>query len=151
MVENSFSLKYIAAMGNTAPTVDILDVSGQPGLEFLVRSVIATISRHRIDLSTEKAAQAQIETIFTGAGLPFEREVSLSKEDRPDFFMKTVGLAIEVKMKGAQKMAIYRQLQRYAAHDEVHGLLLVSNLAMGLPMEIGGKPAWYASLGRAWI
>ena len=48
-------------------------------------------------------------------------------------------------------MDVFRQLKRYAAHDEVNELVLVTNLSMGLPPEIDGKPTYYASLGVAWL
>ena len=108
------------------------------------------LARTRIDLSSEKAAQAAIAEMLAGAGLAAEREFILAPGERPDFFLPESGLAIEVKIR-APKMAIFRQLRRYAAHDRVRGLLLLSNTAMGLPAEIDGKPACILSLGRAWL
>ena len=113
--------------------------------------IIKLLHSHRIDLSTEKRAQNDIEAVLVQNAIPHFREYRLSERDIPDFFLEQCGLAIEVKMKGAAKMAVYRQLERYAAHNEVRLLLLVTNLSMGLPPEVGGKPAHYASLGRAWL
>jgi hypothetical protein len=107
------------------------------------------IGRARIDLSDEKAAQRQIAEVLTGRGIAFEREVALSPGDRPDFLLPD-GLVIEVKLR-ARKMEIWRQLGRYAAHERVRALLLVSNTAMGLPEMIEGKPLKLLSLGRSWL
>ena len=113
-------------------------------------ALVRLIHANRIDLTNEKAAQRQIADLLTADGWSYQRECRLSDKDIPDFMMFG-GLAVEVKVKGAGKMDVFRQLCRYAEHDRVHGLLLVSGQSMGLPDTIGGKPAWYASLGRAWL
>jgi hypothetical protein len=113
--------------------------------------VVALIHGNRITLSNEKAAQAEINELLTMAGYEFTREKRLSPRDTPDFFIAESGLAIEIKMKGAGRMDIFRQLSRYAKHDEVKAILLATNVSMGLPPEIEGKPAYFASLGRAWL
>src|SRR5215213_4342564 len=121
------------------------------GVAVSAETIVKLLHSHRIDLSSEKRAQDDIETILTQQGIPHVREYRLSGRDIVDFFLAKTGLGIEVKLKGAAKMAVFRQLKRYAAHDAVRSLLLVTNLSMGLPPEIGGKPAHYASLGRAWL
>lgn len=49
--------------------------------------------------------------------------------------------AIEVKTKGS-RAEVVRQLDRYAAHDQVTGLLLVTSLAKlrVMPSTLRGKP-----------
>ncbi len=113
-------------------------------------TIIQLIQSYRFDLSNEKRVQTEIAEAFTANGVEFEREKRLSERDIPDFFLPG-GIAVECKMRGARKMDIYKQLCRYAEHNEVTALILVSNLAMGLPPEIGGKPAYFASLGRGWM
>lgn len=120
-------------------------------LELQAGFVVGVIQRYRIELSSEKRTQEQIEEALIKEGLKFEREPKLSPSDIPDFLMTETGLAIEVKIKGARKRSVLRQLERYASHERVRGLLLVTNLSMGLPASISAKPAWYASLGRGWI
>lgn len=115
-----------------------------------VAPIAAAIRRHRIDISNEKEAQRQIAQALDSAGLAAKREMRLSDRDRPDFFLPLFGLAIEVKLRG-RKIDIWRQLVRYASHDRVHGLMLVSNTAMALPPDIDGKPLWFVSLGQAWL
>lgn len=115
-----------------------------------MRSIIGLIHSQRIDLSSEKAAQADIEKALTAAGVVHRREVRLSTADVPDFLLAD-GAVIEVKVKGARKTDIFRQLQRYADHDAVSALLLVTNITMGLPPEINSKPVFFASLGRGWL
>jgi hypothetical protein len=115
------------------------------------QDVVRLLSRQRINLSNEKQAQQEIETVLTGAAITFSREHRLDNSDIPDFFLSAWGLAIEVKLKGANKMDVFKQLRRYAKHDDVKAVLLVTGQAMGLPPEIEGKPCYYVSLGRGWL
>jgi hypothetical protein len=106
------------------------------------------IERNRLPLNDEKVTQTAIANALELAGLVFEREVRLSEADIVDFMVGSV--AIEVKIKGA-KAAIYRQLERYAAHECVTSILLVSSRSMHLPALINGKPTLVASLSRGWL
>lgn len=116
----------------------------------LTKRVVETIKRARVDLSDEKRTQRDIAEVLEAHQIPHEREVKLSKKDIVDFMVGTV--AVEVKLKtGTSKMDIYRQLQRYAESPKVSALILVTNLSMGLPETINGKPAYFISLGRAWL
>lgn len=111
--------------------------------------ILGRLGATKVDLSDEKRAQAMIAEALTGL-VPFTREHRLSAADVPDFFAD--GIVVEVKLKkNTRKMQVYRQLERYAAHEAVRALVLVTNLAMGLPRAINGKPAYYISLGRAWL
>jgi hypothetical protein len=108
------------------------------------------IERARLPLSSEKAVQADLGAVLSQANIAHEREYRLNDRDIPDFFLPG-GVVLEVKMKGARKMDVYRQLERYAAHSDVHALVLVTNLAMGMPAAINGKPVLMTSLGRGWL
>lgn len=114
-----------------------------------VKLIASLIHGHRIDLSSEKRVQEAIEGILTTAGIEFEREKKLSVTDIPDFVVENI--VIECKVRGARKMDVYRQLCRYAEHDSVHVLMLVSNISMGMPPEINGKPVYCVSLSRGWM
>lgn len=57
------------------------------------------------------------------------------------------GVVVEVKLKGSPT-AIYRQLERYAKHECVTAILLVTARSMTLPVQIFGKPAAVSSLSR---
>ncbi len=107
----------------------------------------------RLDLSHEKAAQSELADVLVEMlpdGCMIEREYRLSARDVPDFLVDN-GIVIELKVKGAARAQITKQLERYARHDRVSALILLSNVAMSLPAMIGGKPAFFASLGKAWL
>ncbi|QIZ23084.1 Hypothetical protein (plasmid) [Pseudomonas putida] len=109
-------------------------------------------SRQRVEPRDEKLAQAQMEALLTGSGFTLKREHRLSSDDIPDFLINEGGFSIVLEMKTrAQRMKIYRQLERYSKHESIDGILLVSGTAMALPSMIGSKPALFASLGRGWL
>lgn len=113
--------------------------------------IVRLLQRHRFDLSTEKHLQAGVEQALTAAGVAFEREKRLSDRDIPDFLVAG-GVVVECKMKNkARKIDVFKQIERYAAHSAVSAIILASNISMGLPPEINGKPVYAASLSRGWI
>lgn len=118
-------------------------------MEAKVARIIGCIRRCQIDLSNEKMAQLDLSILFSHEKIAFEREVRLSKSDIIDFMVDHVG--IEVKLHGANKKSVYRQLVRYASHEEIECLILVSNLSMGLPPMIGEKPIYFVSIGEGWM
>jgi hypothetical protein len=115
----------------------------------MIRTLINLLRSARLDLSNEKRAQADVEIVLTGTGIAFEREVRLTDTEIVDFMVGSI--AIEIKLRGARKKEVYRQLCRYAGHDRVESLLLASNMSMGLPTMIGGKEAYFVKMGEAWL
>lgn len=112
--------------------------------------IVHIIESIRLDLSDEKRLQADLESVLIVEGIRFVRESRLSSSDIPDFLLCD-GTVIECKLRPAQKTAVYRQLQRYASHEEVTGIILATNLSMSLPQTIHDKPACMASLGKGWM
>lgn len=104
----------------------------------------------RIDLSSEKAAQADIEALLEANGTDHIREHRLGPGDIVDFFLLP-DLALEVKMNRARPASIIRQLDRYAAYEKVACVMLVTNRAMPLPATLHNKRVMQVSLGAAWL
>lgn len=73
------------------------------------------------------------------AVLPHSQEYALSPEDRVDFYLD--GEAVEVKISGSRSQVL-RQLFRYAQHDKVTSLILVTTRMAhrNLPPSIHNKP-----------
>ena len=115
----------------------------------LINKLIQVIHRSKVSLTDEKITQVQISDILTANDIPHVREYRLSDDDIVDFLVDD-SLAVEIKIKG-QKRAIYRQLQRYASHEQIKGLVLLTGVSMGLPEEINGKPSYIGSLSRGWL
>lgn len=117
-----------------------------------VSELARLLGQGRFDLSTEANCQADIETLLR-ANLPegaVSREHRLTPSDRPDFLIAE-RFVIEVKVKGAGRAAIERQLLRYAVHPQVEGLVLATGVAMSLPPRLYGKPLAVVGMGRAWL
>lgn len=115
----------------------------------MIENVLTAIRTARLDLSDEKRTQSDLACVLSTQGIPFEREVRLSAGDIPDFMVGDI--AVEVKIRGARKMDIYHQLVRYAKHERVGSLILATNITMGLPEQLEGKPVFFVALGRAWL
>lgn len=110
--------------------------------------IVHLLTSHRLPLADEKLLQQAIGDVFETEVLDFEREVRLGPGDIVDFMVE--GIAVEIKIKGNRR-DIYRQLERYCRYEGVASIVLATNVPMGLPTEIGGKPASIAALGRGWL
>lgn len=114
----------------------------------LRQRIVHVLTSHRLPLSDEKQLQIAIGDAFTAAKLNFAREVRLAPGDIVDFMVE--GCAVEVKIKGG-KREIFRQVERYCAHKQVEELVLATNVPMGLPPAVWGKPCSIALLGMGWL
>lgn len=120
----------------------------------MIDQFIEIIKHHRFSLSNEARLKAEMESVLRKKNIPFVREYELDKKNRPDFFVD--GYAVEVKIGGTHTnresaTSIYKQCERYAAFDEVKGIVLITNRPMGLPVVVNKKPAYYVSLGSSWL
>lgn len=120
-------------------------------IELLIREVACAIECWNYNCSNEAELQEALLRALYEAGHDFEREHRLSERDRPDFLVAGC-LVIEVKV-GGSVADLLRQLQRYASHDVVQGLLVVTTRSSlsNLPAELQRKPVralrlWSASL-----
>jgi hypothetical protein len=100
-----------------------------------LKSYLADFKYNLVD---EESIQAGIAEALSLGAFAFEREARLSATERPDFLV--AGVAIEVKRHGALG-ALLRQLSRYAQHDAVHELLVVTARVQSsdVPEQLGGK------------
>lgn len=106
----------------------------------------------RFSVAQEKQTQLEVEQFLLHTEVAFEREKRLSGQDIPDFFIHSDfgKIVLEVKTR-YPKRAIYRQLERYAEHENVSGLILLTGTSMNLPRDINDKPAIVVSLGVGWL
>lgn len=82
------------------------------------------------------------------ASLPWEHEVKLAPRCRIDLMCGSVG--IEIKRGKVEKARILTQLQKYAACEQVEGLILVTEKTVPVPHAIYGKPVRLICLNRLW-
>lgn len=130
------------------------DIFRKSDVEFPMRGSVEieklalALQQLRLPVHDEKAAQQELADHLERVGLSFEREVRLSPSDIVDFMVG--GIAIELKIKGSRSAAL-RQVERYAKHTEVNGVILLTNRSCLLPAVIDGKPALALSMGGAWL
>lgn len=116
----------------------------------IARRIAVLIERTHINVTTEAAAQGAIAAAVEAAGIRVEREVSLGRGGRIDLLAGEVG--IEVKIRGGNRREIMRQLERYAASDQVAALVIASGGAWPSGVDrAGGKPLFFASLTKGWL
>lgn len=102
----------------------------------------------RPQTTSEKALQDALEPLIRESFPSVTREAVLGPKDVVDFLVE--GVAVEVKVDGSP-MAVTRQLHRYAEHDQVRELVLVTTRAKhrSIPPTLRGKPvavAWLCPL-----
>ncbi len=107
------------------------------------------ISSVKLQHSTEFILHGQLYELFDSLKIPYIKEHRLSAKDIVDLFVLD-GIAIECKVKG-QPIQIHRQLERYALHDEVKSIILVTAKYMRVKPVINGKPAFIINLGANWL
>ncbi len=88
----------------------------------------------------ERKLADNFETILRNDRTEYQREHDLGAGDRVDFFVNG-NLAVEIKTNGSYT-AVLQQLSRYAQHDQVRGVLLVTTRAehKRMPPELANKP-----------
>jgi hypothetical protein len=108
-------------------------------------AIAVVIRAHRFHHATESELQEGIAAALVVAGYRVEREVRLSARDRIDLLVDRM-IGVEVKIAGEPR-AVARQLARYAASDQIRGLVLVTNRVRHRPLPLmHGKPVVVASL-----
>ena len=82
------------------------------------------------------------------AQIPWEHEVKLAPRCRIDLMCGNVG--VEIKRGKVERARILEQLRKYAACEQVQGLILVTEKTVPLPHTIYGKPVRLICLNRLW-
>lgn len=106
--------------------------------------VAELLSHYRFGFHHEKDLQQGLSLALTAEKIKHEREVYLGVAGRLDFLC-VGGLAIEVKLAANKKpAALLRQLEKYAAHERVTEILVVtSGVLTDMPSRIHGKIVLY--------
>lgn len=112
-----------------------------PTEELTIAAVAKLLNGYRLRFSNEALLQADVAKVLKLAEVEFHAEWSFSKSDRVDFWIPSIGLAMECKVDGGPS-PVFSQLLRYAGHECVNAVLLVtSRQAHRLPVEsLNNKP-----------
>ena len=117
----------------------------------VVNNLVGSLRKRRYHYQNEKELQAGVEAVMIQDGFEFQREFQLGDAGTVDFFVSGF-LGVELKIKGSPS-EVARQLLRYAARDEVKGLVLVTGRSAlsTLPNELLGKPLALVELWRTFL
>jgi hypothetical protein len=99
---------------------------GSPLIESCESIIDALKKRH--PTSTESELEASIKATIESGGFDVITQKIITKRDRIDLFVPIIGLGVEVKIAGSYTR-VAEQLLRYAEHEEVNALLLVTSKA----------------------
>lgn len=109
----------------------------------LMTKVSNVLAHHQIAGVREVDVQRKILQILRTLGGSVERERTLDPNNRIDFVVSKGGHVVGVEVKTAGDVAgVTMQLARYAAFDEIHGLVLATTrpALLDMPKDIEGKP-----------
>lgn len=140
------------SLGDQLATLATLLEVSDPPMDVVLSNLVQLLESGRFDLTSEARTQRDIDQLLASELGPalYRREFVLGPRERPDF-MVAGGIAVEVKHLRATPASILRQLKRYAAHDQVSALVLVTGRPVGFPCEVGGKPLRVVGTGAAWL
>lgn len=118
----------------------------------LARKIVRILENTKVNVSTEVSAHLSVSEALRAELDPIavDDEVRLTPKDRIDILVGGA-VVVEIKVKGGRR-DVFAQLERYAAHDQVAALVLVTAAAWPRSMtHIGGKPFFLASLSKGWL
>lgn len=109
--------------------------------------IAGVLRQYTYNFADERTLQDGLEQVIS-AHWEYRREYELSTTDRPDFWLPEFGIAVEVKI-GGPTSSVLRQLYRYAGHEQVQGILLVSScMRHQVPDSMNAKPVLKLQLHR---
>ena len=119
----------------------------KPRVEFArdTEEVATFLSGWKYNFDSEQDLQRgiweAIQRVYANPTESWQREYRLSEEDRIDFFYTDFGIGVEAKISHSLT-ALTRQLHRYAQHEAIRGLVLITpkTRLTNLPDRINGKP-----------
>jgi hypothetical protein len=118
---------------------------GAVGKKMTAQDLAALIIQHRYCYDDAVTLQNGIKEMLLSHAIGYSRDVHLSLTDRPDLMVG--GVAVEVRI-GGLFASVLRQLTRYAQHEEVTGIVLVTCKASHrrMPKTLNGKPVVVVAL-----
>lgn len=116
--------------------------------EQIVGYITTAAFRYRDETGLTHAIHMMLHHHYRIPADQIRNEVRLTAADRIDLMVGSIG--IEVKIAG-QKTAVWRQLARYAAHEDITELILVTTVArhvVDAPRQLHSKPVHLAVIRR---
>ena len=116
-----------------------------------IEEVEAAVKNLRVPrIIDEYQLQNMVAEALRTNGLEFKKEYRLGVRNRIDFLVDG-GIGVEIKKGKPPKMSTLAQVNRYADHNLVTGIILiVEQLIHDVPEEINGKPCKLVALNKLW-
>jgi hypothetical protein len=115
----------------------------------LARRIATIIAGAKVNLTSEGTAHRSILDALARADIEHKSEARLSDAERIDVLCGSVGVEIKV---GHPRRAIWKQLQRYAALEQIDALVLATGTAWPASIkDVDGVPLVVANLSRGWL
>lgn len=115
----------------------------------MMERIVQAISTLRVPLQQgEYDLHRLVADALDAAGLKWTHEVSLAPRCRIDLMCGSIG--IEIKRGKVERGRMIAQLTKYAACEQVTGLILVTEKTVPVPRAIAGKPVRLICLNRLW-
>jgi hypothetical protein len=116
----------------------------------MVEEVLAALRQLRIGvIRDEYRIQQLIEESLIKHGIPYKKEYCLAPRNRIDFYIEG-GIGLEVKRGKPNSTRVTKQLERYAAFEEIRTIILVVDRSVNIPSSISGKKCILFGLNRLW-
>lgn len=105
-----------------------------------MNKITDALAMYKYVFTDEAELQSGIATALGQSDIDYEKEARLSDCDRLDFLVEK-NIALEVKVDGSAS-ALTRQVHRYAQHESIEGIIVVTNLnrLTDLPETLNKKP-----------
>lgn len=107
------------------------------------------LRRGNYRLGREVFLQEDVEKALREQGVQFKREATLGPGERVDFLCWGE-IALELKLRCSPRVMM-RQLQRYAAHEQVKSIILLTATITSMPDSMNGKPVFVVNLGAGYL
>jgi hypothetical protein len=112
--------------------------------------VLQALRKIRINVIYEEfRLQEMIAEKLTEASLEFKKEYKLAARNRIDFLVDG-GIGIEVKKGRPNRTQVLKQLERYAAFEEISAVILVVERNVYIPDIVNSKRCILFGLNRLW-
>jgi len=122
----------------------------EPELSLVDRVLVATRSIRIPVVRLESEVVVAIIKALEGAGLAYEREVTIAPRCRVDLLVEGA-VAVEVKKGKPNAKSVASQVARYASSEMVETVVLVSERGLHYHIEEAhGKPIKYVALAKNW-
>lgn len=115
-----------------------------------MEQVLSALRELRIGvLPDEFQLQSCIEGVLYSHGIQYQKEYRLAPRNRIDFLLEG-GIGLEVKRGKPNKIKVLKQLERYAAFDEIAAMILVVDRTVHIPTSVLGKRCILFGVNRLW-